>query len=179
MASILARISFTVVALLFALAPARATTQRWISGSGQGLSWGTLCSTELNSLVSNGAIQCTTTVANGTVLDLFADFSISFASITSGSTAPYIGISIYPLNEDGVTYGDGLFGSAATGPPVVQTCSIPVPPGVTGVIVGTGSCRGVVLPPGTFILVIYNNAGATLASSGNVVKYRTYNYQSN
>jgi len=157
-----------------------AATQRWIAGSGVGLTWTSICTTELNSLASNNAVLCSTVVTNGTALDLFANFSIAFGSVTSGSGSPSITVSIYPLNEDGSTYGDGLFGSAAAGPPAVVTCQIPVNPAVTAAIVGTGSCGlPVMLPPGSFKVVVWNNAGVNLASSGNVVQYRTFNYQSN
>lgn len=165
--------------LLFAT-PCLAANQKWVAGDGVGLTWTNICTTELNSLASNNAIICSTVVANGTALDLFSNFSIAFGSITSGSGSPSITISIYPLNEDGSTYGDGLFGSAAAGPPAIVNCQIPVNPAVTAVVVGTGSCgQAVMLPPGSFKVVLWNNAGVALASSGNVVKYRTFNYQSN
>ena len=168
-----------ILAACFLCSPALATTERWVAGQGQGLTWGNLCTTELNSLASNNAIVCSTIVANGTALDLFADFSISFASVTSGSGSPSVGIAIYPLNEDGSTYGDGLYGSAAAGPPSVQTCSIPAPPAATAAVIGTGNCRAIALPPGSFKIVVWNNLGVSAASTTNVVAYRTYNYQSN
>lgn len=168
--------------LLFALlSPVLAATQRWIAGSGVGLTWTSICTSELDTLASNSAIVCTTNspVTNGTALDLYANFSIAFASLTSGTGSPSVTISIYPLNEDASTYGDGLFGSAAAGPPTVVTCQIPVVPAVSAPIVGTGSCGlPILLPPGSFKIVVWNNTGANLGS-GNVVKYRTFNYQSN
>lgn len=171
---------FLLAFLLLFATPCFAANQKWVAGDGVGLTWTNICTTELNSLASNNAIICSTVVANGTALDLFSNFSIAFGSITSGSGSPSITISIYPLNEDGSTYGDGLFGSAAAGPPAIVNCQIPVNPAVTAAVVGTGSCgQAVMLPPGSFKVVLWNNAGVALASSGNIVKYRTFNYQSN
>lgn len=167
-----------LLAIVLIITPASSATQKWAAGAVS--SYTNICTTELNSLASSNALLCSTSVANGTNLDLFVLFSIAFGSITSGSGSPAITISVYPLNEDGSTYGDGLFGSAAAGPPSVISCTIPVPPAVTGAIVGTGSCGiPIPIPPTSFKIVIWNNSGANLASSGNVVKYQTVNYQNN
>ena len=40
-----------------------------------------------------------------------------------------------------------------------------------------GTIRGIILPPGQFKWVIYNQLGATMAGSANTAKYRTYNRQ--
>jgi hypothetical protein len=151
-------------------------TERWIAGSGQGLSWGSAgFGSELNSLVSGNAVIAGTALDNSSALDVFADLSISLGSITPGSGAPYIGLYLYPLNQDGSSYGDGRFGSSAAGPPPSQyyVGAIPCVPSTVGVI--TGAIRGIVIPPGQWKLVLYNLAGATLASGSNTVKYRTYN----
>lgn len=167
-----------VLASLLFTYPSNSATQKWVAGAVS--SYTNICSTELNSLASGNALLCSTAVANQTNLDLFVLFSINFGSITSGAGSPAITISLYPLNQDASTYGDGLFGSAAAGPPNVISCTIPVPASVTGAIVGTGSC-GIPIPltPTSFKVVVWNNAGANLASSGNTVKYQTVNYQSN
>ncbi len=80
-----------------------------------------------------------------------------------------------PLNKDGSTYGDGRFGTAAAGVPPQSYFA-----GASGFPVGAaaseGMCRGIILPPGQFKFVIYNQSGATLAGSGgNTCQYRTYN----
>src|SRR5215831_15614655 len=92
-------------------------TEKWIAGSGQGLTWGDAFSTAtLNSIASGNAILSDVSITNGTALDIFADISIVLAS--AAFVAPnYIGIYLYPLNKDGSTYGDGRFGSSAAGPP--------------------------------------------------------------
>jgi hypothetical protein len=151
-------------------------TEKWIAGSGQGLTWGAaMGSSDPNSLASGNAILSTVQVNNSTALDVFADISISLGSVTPGAGAPSIGLYLYPLNEDGSSYGDGRFGSAAAGPPGSQYYlgSIPCVPSTAGVI--TGMIRGIILPPGAFKLVLWNNSGVALAASSNVVDYRTYN----
>lgn len=151
-------------------------TEKWIAGTLQGLSWGTSgFSTELNSLVSGNAVIAASALANGSTLDIFGDLSISLGSITSGAGAPYIGLYLYPLNQDGTSYGDGRFGSTAAGPPPSQyfVGAVPMPASTAAVI--TGMVRGIVLPPGSWKFVLYNLAGATLASSSNTVQFRSYN----
>lgn len=149
------------------------STEKWIAGSGQGLTWGSLMTTELNSIASGNAILGTTAVTNGTALDLFADFSLVLAS--AAFVAPnFVGVYLYPLGDDGATYGDGRFGSSAAGPPP-STYSV----GSIVIVAATQAQNGVltrvILPPGTWKPVLYNQGGVALAGSGNTLKYRTYN----
>ena len=150
-------------------------TEKWISGSGVGLTWTAAFSTEINSIVNTNAILSSVSIANGTPLDIFADIWIALGSITSGAGAPYIGFYLYPLNQDGSTYGDGRFGSSAAGPTASQyfVGAVPLVPSVTQA--QEGAVTGIIMPPGTFSFVAYNLSGSTLASSGNAIKYRTYN----
>jgi len=151
-------------------------TEKWIAGSGQGLTWGnayTAAST-FDSIANGNAIISDKQIDNSTALDIFADFAFVGGSVTT--VAPnYIGVYLYPLNSDGTTYGDSRFGSSAAGPPpstyYVGTIVLPV-----GTQALTGMVRGIVLPPGKFKFLIYNQAGVTLAGSGaNTILYRTYN----
>jgi hypothetical protein len=148
-------------------------TEKWIAGSGQGLTWGSAFGTEINSLASGNAVISSVSVTNGTALDIFADVSF-VAGATITTVAPnFLGVYLYPLNEDGTTYGDGSFGSSAAGPPPanywVGNINVSV-----GTITVAGMVSRIILPPGTFKFLLYNQAGATLASS-NTCKYRTYN----
>lgn len=148
-------------------------TEKWIAGSGQGLTWGSLMTTELNSIASGNAILGSTAVTNGTALDIFADFSLVLAS--AAFVAPnFIGVYLYPLNDDGSSYGDGRFGSSAAGPPPSNYAV-----GSIGIVAATqaqtGTLRGVILPPGTWKPVLWNQGGVALAASANTLKYRTYN----
>lgn len=151
-------------------------TEKWIAGSGQGLTWGAaMGATDPNSLANGNAIISTVQIDNSTALDIFCDISVSLGSITSGSGTPFIAMYIYPLNEDGTSYGDGRFGSSAAGPPPAQyyVGAIPCPASTTAVV--TGAIRGIILPAGKFKFLIYNSTGAALATGSNVVDYRTYN----
>lgn len=148
-------------------------TEKWIAGSGVGLTWTNLMTTELNSLVSGNALLGGTSVAGGTSLDIFADFSLTLAS--AAFVAPnYIGLYLYPLHDDASTYGDGRFGSAAAGPPpaVYFKAAIGI---VAATQAQTGVVTGIVLPPGSWKPVLHNQGGVNLAASGNILKYRTYN----
>jgi hypothetical protein len=150
-------------------------TEKWIAGSGQGLTWGDAFSTAtLNSIVNGNAILSDLSITNGTALDVFADVSIALGSITAAAPN-YIGMYLYPLNKDASTYGDSRFGTSAAGPPPgnywVGNMGFP-----TGAAAITGAVTRIILPPGTFKFVFYNQSGATLVgSSGNTCQYRTYN----
>ena len=149
-------------------------TEKWIAGSGQGLTWGNaFTGSTLNSIASGNAIAGLT-ISNGTPLDIFADLSINLAS--AAFIAPnFIGVYIYPANDVG-TFGDGRFGSSAAGPPPSNYAV-----GSIGIVAATqaqtGVLRGVVLAPGDFKFVLWNQGGVAFASSGNTCLYRTYNRQ--
>jgi hypothetical protein len=148
-------------------------TEKWIAGSGQGLSWGSLDTTTLNSIANGNAILSGTSIANGTPLDIYADVEVVLASLAA--VAPnFVGVYLYPLNSDASTYGDGRFSSSAAGPPPSSywVGNIVYDPS-TGAKQGT--LRGIIIPPGTFKFVLYNQMGVAFAASANTLKYRTYN----
>src|SRR5665213_445106 len=136
-------------------------TEKWIAGSGVGLTWTTLFGTEINSLASGNSILSSVVVANGsTTLDMFMDVSFSLGSVTTTGT-PFLGLYLYPLNQDASSYGDGRFGSTAADPPpgnyLLGQAGLPV-----GSQVLTGFFRGLlqgaplIIPPGSFSAVLYN-----------------------
>ena len=151
-------------------------TEKWIAGSGQGLTFGNaFTGSTLNSIASGNAILSDLQIDNSTAFDLFADVSIALAS--AAFVAPnYIGVYLYPLNQDNTTYGDGRFGSSAAGPPASNywVGNIIL---VAATQAQEGTLRGIILPPAKFKFVLYNQGGVALASSGNVCLYRTYNRQ--
>ena len=151
--------------------------ERWVAGNGVGLTWTACFGAELNSLAIGNAVQSSVTIANATALDLLADLSISLGSVTTPAGLPYIGVYLYPLNQDGTTYGDGRFTSSTNAQPPTSyyVGAIPVPASATGVIVG--NLRSIPLLAGSFRFVFYNNAGVILAASGNTASYRTFNRQ--
>jgi hypothetical protein len=150
--------------------------EKWIAGSGQGLTWGNaFTGTTLNSIASGNAIISDIQVDNSSALDIFADLSINLASLTI--VAPnYVGVYLYPLNADGTTYGDGRFGSSAAGPPASNywVGNIIMP---TGTAAAEGTTRGIIMPPGKFKFLLYNQAGVAFAATSNTCQYRTYNRQ--
>lgn len=149
-------------------------TEKWIAGSGVGLTWTDAFSTAtLNSIASGNAILSDLQIDNSTALDMFCDLSIALASAIY--VAPnFIGVYLYPLNKDGTTYGDGRFGSSAAGPPAPNYYV-----GNIVVVAATQAQEGALiripLLPGKFKFVLYNQAGVALPSSGNTCQYRTYN----
>src|ERR1700747_3638479 len=91
-------------------------TEKWVAGSGQGLTWGSLDTTTLNSIASGNAILSGTQIDNSSAFDIFCDVEVVLASLAA--VAPnFVGVYFYPLNSDGSTYGDGRFATSAAGPP--------------------------------------------------------------
>jgi hypothetical protein len=153
------------------------SVEKWIGGSGVGLPWSTaLNAADVNSLASASAVLSSLAdITNGTSLDVYADFSVSLGSVTT--VAPnYLGVYLFPLNQDGTTYGDGQFSSGT------QTAKVPsLTYWVRNIVfpVGTQVCVGTItripLPPGSFRFLVFNQMGVGIAASSNTVKYRTYN----
>jgi hypothetical protein len=152
-------------------------TEKWIAGSGVGLTWtAAFGSTDLNSIASGNAILSGAAgVTNGTALDIFCDVALVLAS--AAFAAPALGgIYLYPLHQDNSTYGDGRFTSSAAGPPPNNySCGSIGFPATTAA--QQGQLLRIVMPPGTFKFVYYNQGGVALAASGNQLYYRTYNRQ--
>lgn len=148
--------------------------EKWIAGAGQGLTWGSAFSTEINSIVNGNAILSSVAVTNGTALDIFADLSYVAGGTATTAAPNFLSFYLYPLGEDASTYGDGRFGSSAAGPPPGNYFIGSIGFAAAASTTIAGVVRGIVLPPGTFKFVLYNGSGATL-DSGPTCKYRTYN----
>lgn len=146
----------------------------WTAGAGVGLTWTDATTTaSLNSLASGSCLLGTVAISNGTALDKYMDIDVVLASAAFTGTGANISIHLYPLSSDAATYGDGKFGAAAAGPCLYPAAA--VIPLVVATQAQTGQATGIVIPPGTFKVVVCNNGGVALAASGNTVKYRTYN----
>jgi hypothetical protein len=156
-------------------------TEKLIAGATS--AYTSLMTTELNALAAGSAIAGTTTVANGTDLDLYAEFSFTSGATITGSATPYLSLFIYPLNGDGSTYGDNRFASATAAVPPSNYyrgyCGL----GIGNLIQkGTFAIPGssafqLPLPRGTWKPVLYNGANNALSATSNVLTYRTTNRQ--
>lgn len=157
------------------------STEKLIAGAQSAFT--SLMTTELNSLVSGNAVLGSTSVDNGTNLDLTAEFSFGGGGSITPTGSPFFGLFIYPQNGDGSTYGDGRFGTTAAGPPPSNYyrgfAGIPAAAGTqTGyfAIPGTGIFQ-IPLPRGVWKPVFYNFSGVTLTATSNILYYRTTNRQ--
>lgn len=157
--------------------------EKWVAGAGVGLTWTAAFGTELNSLPSGDAVLSSVNIANDTALDMFADVDFRCTTITTVGN-PFLSLYIYELLDDGTTYGDGHFATAALGPPPSSffAALLSLPPAGAGALSGRfrnplSGQPGIVLPPGQFKFVLHNGSGVALASSGVVCDYRTYNRQ--
>jgi len=149
-------------------------TEKWIAGSGVGFTWTAAFGTEINSLASGNAVLSSVSITNQTALDIFADISY-VAGATVTTVAPNnLAFYLYPLNEDGSTYGDGRFASTAAGPPPSNYFIGSIGFAAAASTTIAGIVTGIIIPPGTFSFLLMNNAGVQLAASSNC-KYRTYN----
>ncbi len=137
--------------------------------------WGNLSSplslltTELNSLANNAASAASSAIANQTNLDVYADIELVLASWSP--VAPNY-CTLYILEAiDGSNYPSATAGVLRNQPSQIL-CTFALD--TTGSTAQRVVVRNVVIPPGSFKVVLDNQSGATLASSGNTVKMNTY-----
>lgn len=160
----------------------------WTSGNGQGdAAWGALInSSDMASMAgttagSNTVLSSVAGIANGTNNDQFMDISCELTIASSAVAAgANLAFWIYPLQEDGTTYGDGLLtaGTQATLTPAWA----PLPPIVLAASTRTsliGQINGIVIPPETFKVAIQNNSGFALTSGTQTCSFKTYNQNLN
>jgi hypothetical protein len=143
-----------------------------------------LMTTELNAVANGNAIRGSATVDNATNLDVFAEFSFVGGGSTTLAGAPFLSLYFYLLNGDGTTYGDGRFSTSAAGPPPASYFAGYMGPLSTGATTLTGTFARpdgqgtlIQLPRGVWRPVLYNSLGVAMAATGNVLYYRTTNYQ--
>jgi hypothetical protein len=162
----------------------------WVGGNlYAGLGWTSVFGTEINSLGSNStvsnSVMSSVPVLNanstGGGLDQFMDISV-VCNLSGSSAVPAgasFGIWLAMLNEDGVTYGDGLSNTTQQNivPPYPPIAAIPLYASTRTAVIGNQS--GILMPPGNFCLIIQNNTQFNLAASNNTVSIRTYNQNLN
>lgn len=161
-----------------------ANTTGWVAGRLFGdLAWHTaFVAANLNSMINgNSVLSSTTAFTNGTALDQFMDISaictVASSAIVAGAN---LGIWLAMLQEDGSTLGDGLLtaGTQATyTAPWPSIATIPLAASTRTTL--TGGLTGLLIPPGTFALILQNNSNFTFAASTNACQIRTYNLNLN
>lgn len=155
-----------------------ASRTAWVAGNGAGFTWATaIASANMASMTNGQSVMDSTDITNQTALDLFADVSISLIIASSTIAAgANIALWIYPLNQDGSTYGDNHLTTSAAS--VTSSASpiavIPCFAAATQTSI-IGNITGIVMPPGTFRWAMQNNSGFSLTSGTQTIKYRTYN----
>lgn len=123
-------------------------------------------STGLNTL-TDGSSATSSALTNGTDLYPLMDLSVLLASFTPG-TGGYLELHILPLSDDGSHYADIT----------ISTCA-----GTLSVISGASAkyetLHGIQIPPRDFKIALVSHLGASMASSGNTVKYSRYYINNN
>jgi hypothetical protein len=164
----------------------------WTGGNGAGLTWAPLfAGADINASDSaaglgNGhaVLSSQGDITNGTALDMMMDishrFTIASSTIVAGACISYW---LYALNQDGVAYGDNQFTAGVAAnltPSFPPLCAINIP-AVATTTNFYGIATGLIIPPGTFRMVMQNNSGFAYSSTlgSQAVKYRTYNVNLN
>ena len=150
--------------------------EQWVAGATAGTWTTAFASGDINSLPNSDAVMSSNgAIANSTNLDEFCILSVALGSIAV-TTPNYIGVFVYPLNEDGTTYGDNLLtaGTPSSSQPSANYWKANI-----GVQTGTATVKGSTIvfpiPPVNFNFVITNRLGVAFAASGNTIKYQTFN----
>lgn len=154
-------------------------------GNGQGSTFGTLINaTDLNSMANGSSVLSgVAAIDNATNLDMFMDVSIELAIASSTIAAgAYIALWLFYLNEDGTIYGDNSLvastqAAVTPGPAPDAVMPLRAASSQTSLIVSPSGL--IQLKPRKFIAALQNGCGFALASSGNIVKFTTWNLNLN
>jgi hypothetical protein len=144
-------------------------TFKWAAGE----SIATACSADMDSLGSGNTVLSADAIANQTDLYQYIDMEWVMASATSGAN-PFISIW-FLVALDGSNYEDGTAGTPGVIPLRQPDVLIPLRAAVTAAQRVT-VCN-TPIPPQLFKILVCNNAGVALASSGNTLKYIRHNAQ--
>ena len=138
--------------------------------------------TDFNTLANGSFVVAASAITQSSNLDDFLD--VSFSLVVGGTTvaASFLSLYLFPLNQDGTTYGDATAtGSALPAPSYWQTNAFATI-GITSGNAIVGSFPRVFIGDlaSDFKLGIVNNLGVALnASAAAVVKYLTINTNGN
>jgi hypothetical protein len=135
----------------------------------------TALDTELNSLADDGWCALSSAIDNSTTGYMFADLELTLAALTATGADAAVEVYLTP-SVDGTNYPD--FDTTAgdnqennqyfVGSFTLESSG--------GTFLGT--LRGVELPPGKFKLGVRNRANVAFAASGNILKWRPWQYSS-
>ena len=143
-----------------------ATTNQWATPNAQE----TIFTTGLNS-VANNAGAVSSAINNLTGLYMWAMFEVYLAA-QGGNRSAGAHVKFFVLPATGGT--NYSYGSASLLPPSnLSPCAVQFDSGVTTARYSHSPI--IMLPPFSFIVVVYNYTGQSLASSGNVIKLSRFN----
>lgn len=134
----------------------------------------TVLTTELNALGNNTASAASSAVANQTNLDIYTDWEINLASL-SPTAGAFVAVYIM-LAVDGTNY------PAPSGADMrLQTAQLlfSAPLSLTAATAQRIAVRNIVIPPGTFKIILDNQAGVALGATGNTLKMNPYDVNLN
>lgn len=131
----------------------------------------TAMSGELDGLADGGGALADAAIDNAVGLDQFADFELLVTFVDAPGDGGSVSLWLLPA-LDGVHFADGDASTAAQAH--LQVGAFQARAGATAQRL---HLRGVVLPPLKFKPLIRNAAGQAFASTGNALRYRTYNDQ--
>jgi len=137
---------------------------RWETPS----SWATALSSELDSLADEG-LALSGEISNDTNRYMFVDLELNLASVDlQSSSNPVIRVWFLPKLSDGTNFEDG---GSSVEPARMPDANFPLREisGEQHVV-----ARSVLAPNGNFKILVKNETDATLASSGNTLKYKMY-----
>ncbi len=173
-----------LASLLFCSSAFAANRTAWTAGNGAGLTWTTAFNgTDFTTSqpTTGQSILSTVTITNGTALDQFMDLSV-VQTIGSNTVVAGANITLWlvPLAADGSTYTPALTAGTVSSNilPIPPVCVIPLFAAASQTIM-TGTCTGIVIPPGSFKIAEQNNTGFTYTNTTQVHDYRTYNQNLN
>lgn len=134
----------------------------------------TVLTTQLDGLANNAATAASSAIANQTNLDIYTDWELVLGSLSPAAGAF---VSVYIMEAvDGTNYP-----APSAADMRLQTTQLlfVAPLGTTAATAQRIAIRNVVIPPGTFKIILDNQSGVALNATGNTLKMNPYNVNLN
>jgi hypothetical protein len=141
-----------------------ATTAKWVAPE----TIASALTTELNALTAGSSCTPSAVIDNETDLFQYINLELVLASLTPTGT-PSVDIYLLASLDSGTNYEDN---SPSNGGSYLASFSFSTATAAKRCVL-----KNLVIPPLKFKLVALNNAGPSLAASGNTLKYRRHNEQ--